>query len=62
MNEMNVRKSPCEMSAPDPNKVSAFANPNETSTRKSLSEAHRPGERRPRRRRVEHAGRAAHRS
>lgn len=38
MNEMNVRKSPCEMSAPDPNKVSAFANPNETSTRKSLSE------------------------
>ena len=25
MNEMNVRKNPCEMSAPDPNKVSAFA-------------------------------------
>ena len=38
MSKMNVRKSPCEMSTPDPNKVRAFANPNETSTRKSLSE------------------------
>ena len=38
MSETHVRKNPCEMSTPDPNKVSAFANPNETSTRKSLSE------------------------
>lgn len=38
MSEMNVRKNPCEMSTPDPNMVSAFANPSETSTRKSLSE------------------------
>ena len=38
MSETHVRKNPCEMSTPNPNKVSAFANPNETSTRKSLSE------------------------
>ena len=38
MSEIHVRKNPCEMSIPDPNKVSAFANPSETSTRKSLSE------------------------
>ena len=38
MSEMNVRKSPNEVSTPDPNKVSAFANPSQTSTRKSLSE------------------------
>lgn len=35
MSEMNVRKSPNEVSTPDPNKVSAFANPSQTSTRKS---------------------------
>ena len=49
MSETHVRKNPSEMSTPDPNKVSAFANPNKTSTRKSLSEAHRPRERRARR-------------
>lgn len=38
MSETHVRKNPCEMSTPDPNMVSAFANPSETSTRKSLSE------------------------
>ena len=38
MSETHMHKNPCEMSTPDPNMVSAFANPSETSTRKSLSE------------------------
>ena len=78
MNEMNVRKSPCETNRANPGEEDtrkslseqiARASSNKTSEHASQSEAadrkslsERIGERRPHRRRVEHTGRAARRS